>query len=84
MGECVNVKNGKAFFDLKPEVLKCIPHCPKYNENNPRIPIRYYNWDACGKLAFRKEAMLAGISQDNETEVFAKGKKLFENKHANG
>ncbi|KAI4906329.1 hypothetical protein J4E90_010674, partial [Alternaria incomplexa] len=49
-----------------------------------QMPQRQYKWDDCGKLAFRKEAMLAGISQENEEEFFAKGKKLFADKNARG
>jgi len=83
LGKTVNVKNAKSFFDLKPDELKCIPHRPSVNSYN-QMPQRQYKWDDCGKLAFRKEAMLAGISQENEEEFFAKGKKLFADKHARG
>ncbi|KAI4605931.1 hypothetical protein J4E83_010357 [Alternaria metachromatica] len=83
LGKHVNAKNAKAFFDLKPDELKCIPHRPSVNAFN-QMPQKDYRWDDCGKLAFRKEAMLAGIPQDNEQEFLAKGKKLFADKHARG
>ena len=34
LGRHVNVKGGKAFFDLKPDELKCLPHCPTMNEHS--------------------------------------------------
>lgn len=84
LGEHVNVRGGKRFFHLKPEELNCLPHCPAMNEFNPKMPLRNYRWDDCGEPAFRKEAMLAGISPDNEEEFLAEGKKLFADKHADG
>lgn len=72
------------FFDLKPDELKCLPHCLTMNAYNPEMPQRNYRWDDCGKLAFHKEPMLVGISQENEEEFFAKEKKLFAGKQANG
>lgn len=32
-------------------------------------------------LAFRKEAVLAGVAQDDETELLGRGKELYEQKH---
>jgi hypothetical protein len=83
----VNVKNAKAFFELKPNELSCLPNWPTVNPHNPHTPgfapSRNYSRAACGELTFRKEAILAGIDEEDE-DFIDKGKKLFDDKYAEG
>jgi hypothetical protein len=77
IGQSMNVKNAKAFFELKPNELSSLPNWPTVNSNNPGFaPSWNCSWAACGELAFRKEAMLAGIDEEDE-DFLDKGKKLF-------
>lgn len=82
----MNAGIGKIYFDLKPDELKCLPHDEYPNFHNPRQPSRLYHYDECAKLAFRKEAMLSGVSEEDvgEDEMLERGKKLFTDKHAGG
>jgi hypothetical protein len=51
----VNIKNAKAFFELQPNELNCLPYLAIANPYNPGFaPLRNYSWAACGELAFRK------------------------------
>jgi hypothetical protein len=84
-GKSVNVTSGKDFFGLSSDELKCIPHRLIPNRRYPSMPSRAYSWRTAGFLAFQKEAILSGEPphHNNDTSLL-RGKKLFEDKHANG
>jgi hypothetical protein len=79
----VNVTQAKKYFDLKADELKCLPHDEGFNSHNRSMPTRLYRWAEAGDLAFRKEAMLAGVEGVDDV-VLEEGKKMFEEKHAGG
>ncbi|KAF2442793.1 hypothetical protein P171DRAFT_49366 [Karstenula rhodostoma CBS 690.94] len=65
-------------FGLKRLELHCLEHCSRPNwHTDGATEMLLYRLDDVERLAWRKEAMLAGVECDNEEELFAKGRSLF-------
>jgi hypothetical protein len=65
---------------LKREELECLPHQEKAKPMGFSKPTRCNRWTDVADLAYRKAAMLAGVSGNDEADLLAKGKKLFAEK----
>lgn len=65
-------------FGLNREEVFCLEHCcrPNYHDEGA-TDITLFRIDDVQKLAWRKEAMLAGIECNKEQDLIAEGKSLF-------
>ncbi|KAF2438397.1 hypothetical protein P171DRAFT_504573 [Karstenula rhodostoma CBS 690.94] len=80
--DLVNVKESAKVYGVKGEELACLPHCPVQNPHGKGFtPMKFFLKADVVRLAFRKEAVLEGESQDDEDELLARGEKLYEQKH---
>lgn len=65
-------------FGLKRDEAFCLEHCCMPNYHNPDAPdITLFRLDDVYKLAWRKEAMLAGIECNTDDDWIAEGRFLF-------
>lgn len=77
--DLVNVKESSKVYGVNAEDLATLPHCPVTNPHVPAFtPSKFFKQDDVETLAFRKEAILSGISQYDETELLAKGRDMYE------
>ena len=80
--DLVNVEESGKVYGIRSEDLATLPHCPV---TNPHVKFftasKFFMQADVENLAFRKEAVLAGVSQDDEDELLAQGQELFEDKH---
>ena len=80
--DLVNVKESGNVYGIKREELNCLRHCPAPNPHGANFtPMKLFVKSEVQKLAFRKEAILAGVAQDDEAELLRRGKELYEEKH---
>lgn len=78
----INVKESGKVYGVKGEELACLPHCPVTNPHGKGFtPMKFFKKAEVIRLAFRKEAVLAGVSQDDEDQLLATGQELYEEKH---
>ncbi|KAJ4295068.1 hypothetical protein N0V90_007076 [Kalmusia sp. IMI 367209] len=72
----VNVKESDKIYGVKREELDCLQHCPAPNPHGRGFtPMKLLKTIEVQYLAFRKEAMLAGVPQDDEKDLLEQGKK---------
>jgi len=76
--ECLTATRCKDYFKIAGDELKCLPHDEKPNPNGPYAPMKLYKYEEVEALAYKKEAILAGVAQDDEVRLIAKGKELWE------
>ncbi|KAL1606204.1 hypothetical protein SLS60_003605 [Paraconiothyrium brasiliense] len=80
--DLVNVKESAKVYGIKKEDLACLPHCPVQNPHGKGFtPMKFFLKTDVIRLAFRKEAILAGVPQDDEEELLACGEELYEEKN---
>ncbi|KAJ4356726.1 uncharacterized protein N0V89_004762 [Didymosphaeria variabile] len=80
--DLINVKESAKVYGIKSEDLACLPHCPVQNPHGKGFtPMKFFLKTDVIQLAFRKEAVLAGVSQDDEEELLVHGEELYEEKN---
>jgi hypothetical protein len=80
--DLVNVKESAKVYGIKGDELACVPYCPVQNPHGKGFtPMKFFLETDVIRLAFRKEAVMAGVSQDDEDELLARGQELYEEKN---
>ena len=80
--DLVNVKESATVYGIKREELNCLRHCNAPNPHGPYFtPMKLFVKAEVQDLAFRKEGILAGVSQDDEVGLLRRGKEVFEEKN---
>lgn len=80
--DLINVKESAKVYGIKGEELATLPHCPVQNPHGKGFtPMKFFRKADVIRLAYRKEAILAGEPQDDEEELLTQGQMLFEEKH---
>lgn len=78
---CINVSKSEKYFCLNKNDLECLAFESRPNPKDPRLPrMRLYDYNEVVRLACRKLAIQAGISQRDETALIARGKAMLEKK----
>ncbi|KAI4605880.1 hypothetical protein J4E80_010413 [Alternaria sp. BMP 0032] len=78
---CINVSKSEKYFCLNKNDLECLAFESRLNPKDPRLPrMRLYDYNEVVRLACRKLAIQAGISQRDETALIARGKAMLEKK----
>ncbi|KAF1851980.1 uncharacterized protein K460DRAFT_351836 [Cucurbitaria berberidis CBS 394.84] len=80
--DCLTVTKSKEYLGIQKDELQCLPHDTRPNPNGPFAPMRLYKYEEVVDLAYKKEAILAGVSQVDDETLIACGKKLWEAKKA--
>ena len=75
--ECLTTTECKKYFRLQDRELECL-RCDKQPNPYGRFPIKLYLYDEVVELAYKKEAIQAGVSQDHDEALIARGKELWE------
>lgn len=76
--DCVTTSKAKQYLRLQAHELECLPHDERPNPQGFKAPMKLYKYDEVVDLAYKKEAIQAGVSQDDEELLIAQGKKLYE------
>ncbi|KAF2829360.1 hypothetical protein CC86DRAFT_404001 [Ophiobolus disseminans] len=80
--DCLTATKCKDYFKIAGDELKCLQHDARPSPHGGRLPpLKLYKYDEVERLAYKKEAILAGVSQDNEETLIARGKVLWEKEY---
>lgn len=77
----VNMKESMKIYGINRDDLATLPHCPVSNPHARAFtPSKFFRKAEVESLAFRKEAILAGISRDDE-DLLAQGREIYEDRN---
>ncbi|KAF1951380.1 hypothetical protein CC80DRAFT_597512 [Byssothecium circinans] len=80
--DVINVKECLKVYNIKRDALSCLEHCPAPNPHAVAFtPMKLFKQADVQRLAFRKEAIMAGIPHEDDEELLSKGEELYEAKH---
>ena len=77
--EAVNQTDSKTKYNLTPQDLACLPYFPKPNHMYKNTT-KLFEEGEVSSFAYRKQAVLAGVEEDDEVALLKRGKELFEEK----
>ncbi|KAF2790405.1 hypothetical protein K505DRAFT_377558 [Melanomma pulvis-pyrius CBS 109.77] len=73
--------NCKVYYNVTPDELKTLPYDERFNSHNIKRPSKVFRRTDVQRLAFRKQAILSGVVQNDEEDLLKRGKALFEDKY---